>query len=255
MCSLIAIRGRDPRHAWFVAANRDEDPARPTAPPGLNIGQHRKILCPRDKRAGGTWIGVNDGGRIAALTNAPGLHPVGSQSRGLLPLTALDAPDLESARRQVRSCLEQWSFPPFRLLLLEGEHALLFQAAEEGLEEKELHEDLIFLTDRFGPGEARVPELERWLQEREEEDLDIDAHLDHLLVVLATGLGLSPEGPFPLRTAEGPRRTVSATLLAVGLGGPEDLRILYAPGDPRTTKVRDYSVLAKRLFGDAGRGG
>ena len=68
-----------PRYPLLVAANRDEFHARATAPlarwadePGLVAG--------RDLVAGGTWFGVADDGRFAALTNfrdgvarAPGL--------------------------------------------------------------------------------------------------------------------------------------------------------------------------------------
>jgi uncharacterized protein with NRDE domain len=89
MC-LIVLAWR-PGHAQplLLAANRDEFYERPSQPlaewpdmPGVFAG--------RDLQAGGTWLGVGPGGRIAALTNirAPG-QAQGSRSRGELPVTFL----------------------------------------------------------------------------------------------------------------------------------------------------------------------
>ncbi|WP_030140532.1 NRDE family protein [Pseudomonas fluorescens] len=84
MC-LIVFAWR-PGHAQplIVAANRDEFYARPTLPlaqwpdaPHVHAG--------RDLEAGGTWLGVGDDGRFAALTNIrdPGQLPA-FKSRGEL---------------------------------------------------------------------------------------------------------------------------------------------------------------------------
>ncbi|MGA0870627.1 MAG: NRDE family protein, partial [Planctomycetota bacterium] len=56
MCLLITLVGVDPDHPSIVASNRDERRDRPSAPPGLFVGQKRRILSPRDREAGGTWI-------------------------------------------------------------------------------------------------------------------------------------------------------------------------------------------------------
>ncbi|WP_349616503.1 NRDE family protein [Azotobacter salinestris] len=85
MC-LIVFAWR-PGHATplLLAANRDEFYARPCLPlatwpeaPGVHAG--------RDLTAGGTWLGVGPGGRVAAVTNIRDpSQPLGRRSRGELP--------------------------------------------------------------------------------------------------------------------------------------------------------------------------
>ncbi len=245
MCCVIALSTPCPDVHWVVAANRDEDPDRPSAPPGLDASGGRLCLCPRDKRAGGTWIGVNDAGLVAALTNAPGPVPHDPPSRGLLTLAALAGGDCEEAAARVGAALRARAHAPFRLLLLDQGGGLVLEGGGRRLARRELAAPSLVLTDLHGPGEVRIPELERWLAARPE--VELDALLDHLLVTLATGLGVDSGGAFPLRRGEGARRTVSATLIAVGAGHPEGLRFLYVPGDPLEGRVRDYSGLAGRF--------
>jgi len=51
-----------------LASNRDEFLSRPTVPLGY-WDDSDTILAGRDLEAGGTWLGINSGGRFAALTN------------------------------------------------------------------------------------------------------------------------------------------------------------------------------------------
>jgi uncharacterized protein with NRDE domain len=85
MC-LIVFSWR-PNHALplIVAANRDEFYKRPTLPLG-RWPDAPGIVAGRDLQAGGTWMGISESGRFAALTNirAPGTPP-GARSRGELP--------------------------------------------------------------------------------------------------------------------------------------------------------------------------
>jgi uncharacterized protein with NRDE domain len=87
MCVLAFWLRPDPRTTLVVAANRDEDPARPSAPPAeIEPG----IWAGRDLRAGGTWLGWNRHGLVVAVTNrrSPAAVP-DALSRGRLALEAL----------------------------------------------------------------------------------------------------------------------------------------------------------------------
>ena len=71
MCLIIFAYQSDPRFPLVVAANRDEIFVRPTDQSTLwtdgESGQ--QILSGRDKQAGGTWLGITQSGRFAAVTN------------------------------------------------------------------------------------------------------------------------------------------------------------------------------------------
>src|SRR5437899_8120748 len=114
MCTLIIGRmgrmGRDLPTAGHVllAANRDEDPARPSEPPQLLL-DHPRIVGGRDAVAGGTWLALrvgSDRGTAAErepaavmLLNRPPLsgRPPGRRSRGRLVLDVASARDARAA--------------------------------------------------------------------------------------------------------------------------------------------------------------
>ena len=92
MCTLIVLHRCFADAELLVAANRDEYLDRPAEPPALRRWNGRTVLAPRDVRAGGTWLGLNDAGVFAALTNRPNATPDPTRrSRGLLVVDALAA--------------------------------------------------------------------------------------------------------------------------------------------------------------------
>jgi uncharacterized protein with NRDE domain len=83
MCILLVAHDTHPAYRLVLAANRDEDYDRPTAP--AEFWQDApEILGGRDLRDGGTWLGVSRSGRWAALTNfrEPGPRREDAPSRG-----------------------------------------------------------------------------------------------------------------------------------------------------------------------------
>jgi uncharacterized protein with NRDE domain len=94
MCTVVLLIR--PGHAWplVLAANRDEMLDRSWDPPGAHWPDGSGIVAGRDRTAGGTWMGVNGDGVVAAVLNRPGsLGPAtGKRSRGELPLLALAYP-------------------------------------------------------------------------------------------------------------------------------------------------------------------
>jgi uncharacterized protein with NRDE domain len=101
MCLLLLAHRARPDLPLLLAFNRDEFRDRPTAPLAPWPGRP-DVLAGRDLRAGGTWLGVSKGGRLAAVTNyreagrlpagpllppsAARHAPAGRRSRGELPL-------------------------------------------------------------------------------------------------------------------------------------------------------------------------
>ncbi|MDT0594359.1 NRDE family protein [Glaciecola petra] len=85
MCILFIAVNQHPKYPLIIAANRDEFHKRPTQASHFWQGQS-DILAGKDLVAGGTWMGINKKGRIAALTNirAPGKERENAVSRGEL---------------------------------------------------------------------------------------------------------------------------------------------------------------------------
>jgi uncharacterized protein with NRDE domain len=68
MCLVLIALDSHPDYSLIVAANRDEFYDRPTAPAGF-WADAPTVLAGRDLKAGGTWLGVDRQGRLAAVTN------------------------------------------------------------------------------------------------------------------------------------------------------------------------------------------
>ncbi len=98
MCTLIVLDRLVPGFPVVAAANRDELYARPASAPQL-LSEAPRIVGPRDESAGGTWIGVGEGGLFAGLTNRPHAEPPDPtrRSRGEVTLAALRGPTVSRA--------------------------------------------------------------------------------------------------------------------------------------------------------------
>ena len=118
MCLIVVGWRVHPDYPLVVAANRDEFYARPTAPLA-RWPDAPQVIGGIDLEAGGTWLGITDGGRFAAVTNVrePGMGK-GSCSRGELTrsflLGAASAADY-AAR------IQGAQYAGFNLLLADGE--------------------------------------------------------------------------------------------------------------------------------------
>jgi uncharacterized protein with NRDE domain len=101
----------------IVAANRDEFFTRPTSPPTL-LDPVAGIFGGRDEVAGGTWLGVNRAGMVAALLNrrtdqsADPTYP----SRGQLCMAMLRSESAAAARRVLEDG-RRTRYNPFNLLV------------------------------------------------------------------------------------------------------------------------------------------
>ncbi|SCY32622.1 NRDE family protein [Desulfoluna spongiiphila] len=68
MCLILVSLKSHPSFPLVIAANRDEFYARETAPMAWHENAP-SVLCGTDLKEGGTWMGVTETGRFAALTN------------------------------------------------------------------------------------------------------------------------------------------------------------------------------------------
>ena len=119
MCLVGLAIGVLPQIPLLVAANRDEYWSRPTLPLSRWQGQHAPILSGRDERAGGTWMGFAEQGRVAILTNVrPQSHePAAPKSRGLLTTTWLDTQHSNVSLETLTKGFDPLDFAGFNLVV------------------------------------------------------------------------------------------------------------------------------------------
>ncbi|QHQ40683.1 hypothetical protein GTQ55_02960 [Microbulbifer hydrolyticus] len=90
MCLLLIAYRQHPHYPLLLLANRDEFYRRPAAP--AHPWEDSEMVAGRDLEAGGTWLGIAPGGRVAAVTNIrePGVpEPQQVLSRGEIPANFL----------------------------------------------------------------------------------------------------------------------------------------------------------------------
>lgn len=241
MCSLFVLLGVDPEFPIFVAANRDEDRARLASPPGLFVGERRRMLSPRDRRAGGTWMAVNDRMWFAGLTNVAGVaRRPEAGSRGVLPHLVLDADDLDAGVAEVERAVAAGGQDAFRLLATDGRRALLVSRTGGALRVDAVAGPVFALSNEHALGELTVPGLDRIARD----PLPAAARLDALAPLL---LERGTAGRHAVLKTGGAYGTVSSSLLALPRADPGALLWRYAPGPPDVTAYRNYGNLGRRL--------
>lgn len=127
MCTLLIALDVWPDARLVVAANRDEVRSRPSAPPLVwTAPSGLRFVAPKDLRAGGTWLGLNEQGVFVAITNRSiggGPSWIGERrSRGELVLDALAAPSAEEAL-DVAAAWPGDTHNPFHLAVIDADHA------------------------------------------------------------------------------------------------------------------------------------
>ncbi|HVG81349.1 MAG TPA: NRDE family protein, partial [Methylomirabilota bacterium] len=124
MCSIVLLYR--PGHDWpvLIGANRDEMRDRPWRAPGRHWADRPEVVAGIDLLAGGSWLGINAQGVVAAALNRMNtLGPApGFRSRGELVLEALDHPDAAAAAVALAD-LEPAAYRPFNLVVADDRDA------------------------------------------------------------------------------------------------------------------------------------
>lgn len=246
MCTLIALHRCIVGAPLVIAANRDEFLERPAEGPALRETASGRIVAPRDMRAGGTWLGVNAHGVVAAVTNRRCARPdLSRRSRGLVVLDALGSGSAAEAADALEG-LPIDAYNPFNLLLADA-----LSAHVVGYEGKAERIDLEPGVHVIGNGHPLAPRSPKLARVRRAAGLAGAAGPSGVLDLFAR-ICRDHDGDEPVDSTcvhAGPYGTRSSILLRVGGDGPGELR--FAAGAPCRHEYRDFTALLGEL--DSGR--
>ena len=227
MCTVVLLRR--PGHAWpaIIAANRDEAVNRPWRPPARHWPDRPGVLAGLDEEAGGSWMGLNEAGVMAAILNRRGsLGPAtGKRTRGALVLEALDH-DTAGAAAAAMAQVDGSAYRSFNMLIADREDAFWVRhAGGRGVSAQPVGAGLSMLTawdlnDRINSDrtDCYLPRFEA-ARPPDPHAPDGWADWETLLASEETAPGvLDPNGAMHVRTDWG-FGTVSRALLALPADG------------------------------------
>ena len=241
MCFMALFYRVVPDYPVILAGNRDERLDRPGQPPHA-LSEH--VFGGRDLQAGGTWLGINRSGVLAALADigyTP--HRPAVRSRGLLCLDALQSATAQEAAQRLRDEVRLNPYNDFNLLVADREQAfvathygerLVFQALGEGVH-------VIGNSVPDDPGDAKSCRGRLLLSQRPRNIED------------ALGLGKSvcadhgaEDGSGAICVHHAGRGTVSSSIVALHEEVARLHRYLHAEGPPCQNAYEELRAFAGR---------
>jgi uncharacterized protein with NRDE domain len=226
MCWIAVLFHVNAHYPLIVAANREESRTRPTRAPFPWAGSPT-VWAGRDELAGGTWLGVNATGLLAAVTNRPAASRDATlRSRGLLCLDTLRCDSPESARTFFVDELSRQRFNPFNLLC--ANHSEGWVGTWQG-DIRDLAPG-VHIVSNFGDVDDDTLPIVREVRDRIASLEVASPVIDELFGNLGRVCAQTDQ-PVPLCHAGGDYGTVSSSLVAVRADGTV-AAYRHAPGPP-----------------------
>lgn len=164
MCTVITLQR--PGHVWplLLAANRDERLDRIWDPPAAYWPQQPDVTGGRDRLGGGTWMGMNRSGLVAAVLNRPGsLGPAaGKRSRGDLPLLALAHAHAAAAAAAIAG-LDGSAYRSFNMVLADPQEVWFVRNLGDGPPEPHRLPPGLHMVTAHDPDDRSSPRVARHL--------------------------------------------------------------------------------------------
>jgi uncharacterized protein with NRDE domain len=244
MCTLIILRRS--AHDWplIVAANRDEMLDRTWLAPGRHWPDRPEVRAGQDELAGGSWLGLNDFGVVAAILNRrASLGPAaGKRSRGELVLEALDHADAVDAVGALKD-LSASSYRSFNMVVADNRDAFWLRSLGHGkVQAVEIPDGLSMLTasDLDDPADLRIAHfLPRFAEAGVPDPENGDWRKWQELLAEGVPPGTDdPQAALCIRRGDG-FGTSSSALIAVPAVGRETRPVwLFAAGPPDRTEFQ-----------------
>jgi hypothetical protein len=244
MCTLAFLYRVARGTPILVAANREERFDRPTQYPKIQSGSPR-VVCGIDRRASGTWLGVNQYGLFCAVTNRRKISvPAEPRSRGTLCRELLELRTAKEAAAHAAKELGKGIYAGANYICADARYAAVVHGADK-VEIVELSPGLHIVTG----GNVDDPRDERHEFVRRMLTLQT---LDSSVTFLAVASRVFSRKP----DSEGRRGvvmlghefgTVSSTLISL----PRKIQhaiYQYAPGPPSDYPYDDLSALLRQVL-------
>lgn len=249
MCTLVALHRCVAGAPLWVAANRDEYLDRPAEGPALRAGARGPIVAPLDRRAGGTWWGINPLGVFAAVTNRPAERlDETRRSRGQLVLDLLAAPSARQAAAHA-AALGDRLYNPCNLFLADAEDA--FAVVYEEAPTLLALAPGVHVVGNADPDARGVPKIRRTLERAQRVAAGPTAAIRGGLAELCRRHGDDSDPKGDTCVHLGAYGTRSSTLVRLSSDG--DL-LEHADGPPCTSSYGDFTPLLTELRRTASAG-
>jgi uncharacterized protein with NRDE domain len=164
MCTFILLHRPGADWPLLAAANRDEMLNRPWEAPAAHWPELQGVVGGRDTLAGGTWLGINRSGVVAAVLNRTrSLGPqAGKRSRGALPLMALGHHSAATAAEALAT-LDGGEWRSFNMVVADAATAYFIRGlGERAVEARPLLPGLSMVT-AGEPNDTALPRVARHL--------------------------------------------------------------------------------------------
>lgn len=127
MCTITLVPHPDALNGFVLTSNRDEAVSRRALAPDTEIYREKQLYFPKDKKAGGTWIGISENKRCVCLMNgAEKPHKRENEyrkSRGVVVKDFLAGPDLDPLFADYNLT----GIEPFTMIVVDWYNGLIFR--------------------------------------------------------------------------------------------------------------------------------
>jgi uncharacterized protein with NRDE domain len=259
MCSLAVILRASPRYPFIAAANRDESRLRASRVPFLwetshadTRGSAPRILAGRDETRGGTWMGVNELGLFAAVTNLWGQGAPDSRraSRGQLVLRVLSTRGVDGAAAALAR-EDPAATNPFLIVCADRGGAGFWTSSVHAFRPGELAPGMHAFGNLLPGDPAHMKAAGALRRIGEGWEARAGDEPEAVVAALAAPLAEHVDGGDPKASVcvhtDGEYGTVSSSILLAGTDA-RSCRFLHAAGPPCVTPYEDLTSLLNELW-------
>ena len=229
----------------LIAANREERFDRPTQIPKIQSGTPRAV-CGIDRKAGGTWLGVNQHGMVATVTNRrKAVPPADPRSRGILCRELLQVRTAREAVEHAVAELATGAFDGANYVCADADYAAVVHGGDF-VEVVELTPGLHIITngDLDDQNDPRQEFIRRMLTLH-----TLDSAVT-FLAVASRAFSRKPDaaGRRGVVLTGGDYGTVSSSLLSLSSERIQHCVFQYAAGPPSECSYDDLSALLRQVL-------